>query len=111
VVIKLNWNDPPADRDGTVSIPRHSAWPRTARTLSIDLPDADLLIQVSGMFGSRQEEAQRLGRILRPKTDGRSAHFVTLVSRDTREEEFAYHRQLFLTEQGYSYRVEIVEIV
>jgi DNA excision repair protein ERCC-3 len=75
---------------------------------AIDLPDADLLIQVSGMFGSRQEEAQRLGRILRPKADGRTVHFVTLVSRDTREEDFAHHRQLFLTEQGYSYRVEIV---
>jgi DNA excision repair protein ERCC-3 len=74
---------------------------------AIDLPDADVLIQVSGMFGSRQEEAQRLGRILRPKADGRTAHFYTLVSRDTREEEFAHHRQLFLTEQGYSYCVEI----
>jgi DNA excision repair protein ERCC-3 len=74
---------------------------------AIDLPDADVLIQVSGMFGSRQEEAQRIGRILRPKADGRTAHFYTLVSRDTREEEFAHHRQLFLTEQGYSYRVEI----
>jgi DNA excision repair protein ERCC-3 len=72
---------------------------------AIDLPDADLLIQVSGMFGSRQEEAQRLGRILRPKGDGRAAHFFTLVSRDTREEEFAHHRKLFLTEQGYSYQV------
>ena len=76
---------------------------------AIDLPDADVLIQVSGMFGSRQEEAQRLGRILRPKGDGRSAHFFTLVSRDTREEEFAHHRKLFLTEQGYSYRVVIVD--
>jgi DNA excision repair protein ERCC-3 len=76
---------------------------------AIDLPDADVLIQVSGMFGSRQEEAQRLGRILRPKGDGRSAHFFTLVSRDTREEEFAHHRKLFLTEQGYSYRVVIAE--
>ncbi|MFH0900037.1 MAG: DNA repair helicase XPB [Pseudomonadota bacterium] len=74
---------------------------------AIDLPDADVLIQVSGMFGSRQEEAQRLGRILRPKTDGRTARFFSLVSRDTREEDFAHHRQLFLTEQGYSYRIEI----
>jgi DNA excision repair protein ERCC-3 len=72
---------------------------------AIDLPDADVLIQVSGAFGSRQEEAQRLGRILRPKSDGRGAHFFTLVSRDTREEEFAHHRKLFLTEQGYSYQV------
>jgi DNA excision repair protein ERCC-3 len=76
---------------------------------AIDLPDADVLIQVSGMFGSRQEEAQRLGRILRPKADGRTAHFFSLVSRDTREEEFAHHRQLFLTEQGYSYRIEIAQ--
>ena len=74
---------------------------------AIDLPDADVLIQVSGMFGSRQQEAQRLGRILRPKADGRTAQFFSLVSRDTREEEFAHHRQLFLTEQGYSYRIEI----
>lgn len=74
---------------------------------AIDLPDADVLIQVSGAFGSRQEEAQRLGRILRPKIDGRLAHFFTLVSRDTREEEFAHHRKLFLTEQGYSYQVQV----
>ena len=76
---------------------------------AIDLPDADVLIQVSGAFGSRQEEAQRLGRILRPKRDGRAAHFFTLVSRDTREEEFAHHRKLFLTEQGYSYQVRVAD--
>ncbi len=76
---------------------------------AVDLPDADVLIQVSGMFGSRQEEAQRLGRILRPKGDGRGAHFFTLVSRDTREEDFAHHRKLFLTEQGYSYQIVIAE--
>jgi len=76
---------------------------------AVDLPDADVLVQVSGMFGSRQEEAQRLGRILRPKSDGRTARFFSLVSRDTREEEFAHHRQLFLTEQGYSYRIEIAD--
>ena len=74
-----------------------------------DLPDADVLIQVSGAFGSRQEEAQRLGRILRPKSDGRTARFFTLVSRDTREEEFAHHRKLFLTEQGYSYQVRLAD--
>ena len=74
---------------------------------AIDLPDADVLIQVSGMFGSRQEEAQRLGRILRPKSDGRIAHFFTLVSRDTREEEFAHNRKLFLAEQGYSYKIVV----
>jgi DNA excision repair protein ERCC-3 len=72
---------------------------------AIDLPEADVLIQVSGAFGSRQEEAQRFGRILRPKVDGRAARFFTLVSRDTREEEFAHHRKLFLVEQGYSYQV------
>jgi DNA excision repair protein ERCC-3 len=72
---------------------------------AIDLPDANVLIQVSGTFGSRQEEAQRLGRILRPKAGGEIAHFYTLVTRDTRELDFAHHRQLFLTEQGYSYNI------
>ncbi len=72
---------------------------------AIDLPDANVLIQVSGTFGSRQEEAQRLGRVLRPKQNGESAHFYTLVTRDTREIEFAQHRQMFLTEQGYSYAI------
>ncbi len=72
---------------------------------ALDLPDANVLIQVSGTFGSRQEEAQRLGRILRPKPGGEVAHFYTLVTRDTREQDFAHHRQLFLTEQGYSYRI------
>jgi DNA excision repair protein ERCC-3 len=74
---------------------------------ALDLPDADLLIQVSGTYGSRQEEAQRLGRILRPKADGRVAHFYTLVSRHTCEEDFAGNRQRFLTEQGYAYRLEV----
>jgi DNA excision repair protein ERCC-3 len=72
---------------------------------ALDLPDANVLIQVSGTFGSRQEEAQRLGRILRPKPGGEIAHFYTLVTRDTRELDFAHHRQLFLTEQGYSYSI------
>ncbi len=72
---------------------------------AIDLPDANVLIQVSGTFGSRQEEAQRLGRILRPKVNGELAHFYSLVTRDTRELDFAHHRQLFLTEQGYSYTI------
>ncbi|MBK9710586.1 MAG: DEAD/DEAH box helicase [Kouleothrix sp.] len=72
---------------------------------ALDLPDAELLIQVSGTFGSRQEEAQRLGRILRPKSDGRPAHFYTIVTRDTQELEFAHNRQLFLAEQGYSYHI------
>lgn len=72
---------------------------------SIDLPEANVLIQVSGQFGSRQEEAQRLGRILRPKKDGGTARFYSLVSRATCEEEFAARRQLFLTEQGYAYEI------
>ncbi len=70
---------------------------------SVDLPDASVCIQVSGLFGSRQEEAQRLGRILRPKLDGREALFYTLVTPDTREQHFALARQRFLTEQGYRY--------
>ena len=72
---------------------------------AIDLPDANVMIQVSGTFGSRQEEAQRLGRILRPKAGEAPATFYTLVTRDTREMDFAHHRQLFLTEQGYSYEI------
>jgi len=73
---------------------------------AIDLPDANVLIQVSGTFGSRQEEAQRLGRILRPKSSGEGdAHFYSVVTRDTRELDFAHHRQMFLTEQGYSYSI------
>ena len=72
---------------------------------SIDLPDANVAIQVSGTFGSRQEEAQRLGRVLRPKANGLLAHFYTLVTRDTRDQEFAANRQMFLTEQGYGYEI------
>ncbi|MHC5542289.1 helicase-related protein, partial [Singulisphaera rosea] len=72
---------------------------------AIDLPDANVMIQVSGTFGSRQEEAQRLGRILRPKEEEVSAAFYSLVTRDTREMDFAHHRQLFLTEQGYNYEI------
>ena len=72
---------------------------------AIDLPEANVAIQVSGTFGSRQEEAQRLGRILRPKADGGKAHFYTVVTRDTNDQEFAANRQLFLTEQGYRYTI------
>jgi DNA excision repair protein ERCC-3 len=72
---------------------------------SIDLPEAAVAIQVSGTFGSRQEEAQRLGRVLRPKGDGRQAHFYTVVSRDTIDTEYAAHRQRFLAEQGYAYTI------
>jgi len=72
---------------------------------AIDLPDASVLIQISGTFGSRQEEAQRLGRVLRPKKDGRPAMFYSLVTKDSREQEFAMNRQLFLAEQGYGYEI------
>ncbi|MFZ4505961.1 MAG: DEAD/DEAH box helicase, partial [Microbacteriaceae bacterium] len=72
---------------------------------SVDLPDASVAIQISGSFGSRQEEAQRLGRILRPKADGRTAVFYTVVARDTVEQDFAQNRQRFLTEQGYAYEI------
>ena len=72
---------------------------------SIDLPEASVAVQVSGAFGSRQEEAQRLGRLLRPKADGRSAHFYTVVMRDTQDQDYAAHRQRFLAEQGYAYSI------
>ncbi|HEX8629986.1 MAG TPA: DNA repair helicase XPB [Catenuloplanes sp.] len=72
---------------------------------SIDLPEAAVAVQVSGTFGSRQEEAQRLGRVLRPKGDHRQAHFYTVVSRDTIDTEYAAHRQRFLAEQGYAYTI------
>jgi len=72
---------------------------------SLDLPEAAVAIQVSGSYGSRQEEAQRLGRILRPKGDGRTAHFYSVVTRDTVDADFAQHRQRFLAEQGYAYRI------
>ncbi|MFN8193262.1 MAG: DNA repair helicase XPB [Nocardioidaceae bacterium] len=72
---------------------------------SIDLPEAAVAIQVSGSFGSRQEEAQRLGRLLRPKADGRTARFYAIVARDTLDADFAQNRQRFLAEQGYAYRI------
>jgi len=72
---------------------------------SVDLPEAAVAIQVSGSFGSRQEEAQRLGRLLRPKSDGRTARFYAIVSRDTVDADFAQNRQRFLAEQGYAYRI------
>ncbi len=72
---------------------------------AIDLPDANVAVQVSGTFGSRQEEAQRLGRILRPKSDQSQAHFYSVVTKETKDEEYASNRQLFLTEQGYKYRI------
>jgi DNA excision repair protein ERCC-3 len=72
---------------------------------SIDLPEANVAIQISGTFGSRQEEAQRLGRVLRPKQDGGQARFYSVVTRDTRDRDFAANRQRFLTEQGYRYEI------
>ncbi|MFM7462840.1 MAG: DNA repair helicase XPB [Actinomycetota bacterium] len=72
---------------------------------SIDLPEASIAIQISGTFGSRQEEAQRLGRVLRPKSDGRGARFYSLVARDTLDQDYAQNRQRFLAEQGYAYRI------
>jgi DNA excision repair protein ERCC-3 len=72
---------------------------------AVDLPDANVAIQVSGTFGSRQEEAQRLGRILRPKSAGTTAQFYAIVTRDTKDQDFAANRSLFLTEQGYAYEI------
>ncbi|HUT25429.1 MAG TPA: DNA repair helicase XPB [Sumerlaeia bacterium] len=74
---------------------------------SVDLPDANVVIQVSGTFGSRQEEAQRLGRVLRPKPGDNQAHFYSLVTRETKDQDFAAKRQLFLTEQGYRYQIDV----
>jgi len=76
---------------------------------AVDLPEASLAIQVSGTYGSRQEEAQRLGRILRPKELSNQAYFYTLVSRDTVEQDFALKRQLFLCEQGYGYQIQLLD--
>ena len=80
---------------------------RQLRELSIkvDLPDANVAIQISGTWGSRQEEAQRLGRVLRPKADSNVAWFYSIVTRDSLEQTYSERRQLFLTEQGYAYRI------
>ncbi|MFB9728930.1 DNA repair helicase XPB [Haloechinothrix salitolerans] len=78
---------------------------------SIDLPEAAVAVQISGTFGSRQEEAQRLGRLLRPKADGRQAHFYSVVARDTVDADYAAHRQRFLAEQGYAYTIRDAEDV
>jgi DNA excision repair protein ERCC-3 len=94
-------------RDGTV---RRLVVSKVAN-FSVDLPEAAVAIQVSGSFGSRQEEAQRLGRIMRPKADGRTAHFYAVVARDTVDQDFAAHRQRFLAEQGYAYRIVDAEDV
>jgi len=76
---------------------------------AVDLPDANVAIQISGSFGSRQEEAQRLGRILRPKSENQIAHFYSIITRDSNEGEFAQKRQRFLTEQGYHYTIRNME--
>lgn len=76
---------------------------------AVDLPSASVAIQISGTFGSRQEEAQRLGRVLRPKEGDNTALFYTLVTADSREQEYAERRQRFLSEQGYPYRIELAE--
>ncbi len=73
---------------------------------AIDLPEANVAIELSGTFGSRQEEAQRLGRILRPKADQGQAYFYAVVSRESLDQSYSDHRQLFLTEQGYRYQIE-----
>ncbi|MPY82103.1 MAG: helicase [Actinophytocola sp.] len=78
---------------------------------SIDLPEAAVAIQISGTFGSRQEEAQRLGRLLRPKANGGQAHFYSVVARDTVDADYAAHRQRFLAEQGYAYTIRDAEDV
>ncbi|WP_159501452.1 DNA repair helicase XPB [Microbacterium sp. 18062] len=90
-----------AFRDGTVPLLVVSK----VANFSVDLPEASVAIQVSGSFGSRQEEAQRLGRLLRPKTNGHTASFYTLIARDTVDQDFAQNRQRFLAEQGYSYTI------
>lgn len=78
---------------------------------SIDLPEAAVAIQISGTFGSRQEEAQRLGRLLRPKHDQSEAHFYTVVARDSMDADYALHRQRFLAEQGYAYRIVDADVI
>ncbi|MFJ3036257.1 DNA repair helicase XPB [Curtobacterium pusillum] len=90
-----------AFRDGSIDVLVVSK----VANFSVDLPDATVAIQVSGSFGSRQEEAQRLGRLLRPNKDGLPASFYTLVTRDTVDQDFAQNRQRFLAEQGYSYTI------
>jgi len=100
-----------AFRDGEISVLVVSK----VANFAIDLPEANVAIQISGTFGSRQEEAQRLGRVLRPKADGRPARFYSLVTRESKDQWFATKRQLFLTEQGYAYQIldapELLELL
>ena len=106
---------PNSDRERLYAAFRRGELPRLlvskVGNFAVDLPDANVAIQVSGAFGSRQEEAQRLGRVLRPKADGGPARFYTLVSASTREQEFSQKRQLFLTEQGYAYDIVAADAV
>lgn len=92
-------------RDGEIN---HLVVSKVAN-FAVDLPEASIAIQISGSFGSRQEEAQRLGRILRPKDDKKTAHFYSIITKDSSEGEFAQKRQRFLTEQGYQYTIQTVE--
>jgi len=93
-------------KDGKISVLAVSK----VANFAVDLPDAAVAIQISGTFGSRQEEAQRLGRILRPKPGENQAYFYSLVTRDTVEQDFALKRQLFLCEQGYEYAIQTEEV-
>ena len=105
----LTGQTPVAEREELFAAFRSGAEPvlvvSKVANFSVDLPDASVAIQISGSYGSRQEEAQRLGRLLRPSSSGISASFYTLVSRDTVDQDFAQNRQRFLAEQGYSYSI------
>ena len=105
----IQGSTPVRDREALFEAFRRGEVPRLVvskvANFSVDLPEATVAVQVSGTFGSRQEEAQRLGRLLRPKGDGRQAWFYSVVSRDTVDTDYAAHRQRFLAEQGYAYRI------
>ncbi|MFM7013945.1 MAG: DNA repair helicase XPB [Actinomycetota bacterium] len=108
-VPKITGDTPVAERERLFQAFREGVEPTLVvskvANFSVDLPEASVAIQISGSFGSRQEEAQRLGRLLRPKADGRTASFYTLIARDTVDQDFAQNRQRFLAEQGYSYQI------
>lgn len=106
---KITGETPVNDRERLFQAFREGAEPTLVvskvANFSVDLPEASVAIQISGSYGSRQEEAQRLGRLLRPKADGRTASFYTIIARDTVDQDFAQNRQRFLAEQGYSYQI------
>ena len=106
---KITGSTPVDEREELFDAFRHARIPvlvvSKVANFSIDLPDASVAIQVSGSFGSRQEEAQRLGRLLRPKSNGHKASFYPLIARDAVDQDFAQNRQRFLAEQGYSYTI------